>query len=162
MYRWILFLHILSAFIFMIAHGASANITFKLRQQTSREGIAALLDLSSAHIPPMYVALLTMLLTGIVLGFLGRWWRQGWIWASLGLLVAEFFAMWYMASVPLSQVRKAVGLPYFENMKPQPAVAPAPADEIAARVAALKPLPVAFVGFGGLGLIVWLMMFKPF
>jgi hypothetical protein len=47
-------------------------------------------------------------------------------------------------------------------MKSQPAVPPASPEEIAARAAAINPIPAAIVGFGGLALIVWLMMFKPF
>lgn len=161
MYRWIIFLHVLGAFAFVMAHGASANIAFKLRRETSRERIAALLDLSTAYFGGMYVALLVMLLTGIALGFVGNWWGQGWIWLALALLLAKLFAMFTMAARSFTQLRQAAGLPYFDG-KPHPAAQPAGPEEIAARATAINPIPIAVVGFGGLALIVWLMMFKPF
>ena len=162
MYRWIVFLHVLGAFAFMMAHGASANVAFKLRRKTSRERIAALLDLSTAYLSGMYLALLVILLAGIGLGFLGKWWGQGWIWLGLVLGFAKLFAMSVMPARAFTQLRKVAGLPYFEGMKSQPAVPPASPEEIAARAAAINPMPAAIVGFGGLALIVWLMMFKPF
>jgi hypothetical protein len=162
MYRWIIFLHVLGAFAFVMAHGASANVAFKLRRETSRERIAALLDLSTAYFSRMYLALFVILLTGIGLGFSGNWWGQGWIWLVLALLFAKFFSMSVIAARPFTQVRKVAGLPYFEGMRSQPAVPPASPEEITVSAAAINPIPTAVVGFGGLALIVWLMMFKPF
>ena len=162
MYRWIVFLHVLGAFAFVMAHGASANVAFKLRRETSRERIAALLDLSTAYFSRMYLALLVIALTGIGLGFLGNWWGQGWIWLVLVLLFSKLFSMSVMGARSFTQLRKVAGLPYFEGMKSQPAVPPASPEEIAARAAAINPIPTAVVGFGGLALVVWLMMFKPF
>jgi hypothetical protein len=60
-----------------------------------------------------------------------------------------------------TQLRKAAGLPYFDG-KPHPALPPADPEQIAARAAAVNPIPIAIVGFGGLVLMLWLMMFKPF
>lgn len=54
------------------------------------------------------------------------------------------------------------GLPYFEGTKPHPAGPPAGEEEIAARAAAINPILITVVGFGGLALIIWLMMFKLF
>jgi small-conductance mechanosensitive channel len=162
MYRWIIFLHVLGAFAFVMAHGASANVAFKLRRETSRERIAALLDLSTAYFSRMYLALFVIALTGIGLGFSGNWWGQGWIWLVLVLLFAKFFSISGMAARSFTQVRKVAGLPYFEGMKSQPAIPPASPEEITVRAAAINPIPTAVVGFGGLALIVWLMMFKPF
>ena len=110
----------------------------------------------------MYLARLVMLLTGIALGFLGKWWGKGWIWLVLVLLFIEFFVMSSMATRRFTQLRKAVGLPYFEGTKLQPAVSPTSSDEITALIAAFKPIPIAVVGFGGLMLIMWLILFKPF
>ena len=77
MYRWIVLLHVLGAFTFMTAHGASAGVVFKLRRGTSRERIAALLELSSASLRVTYLALLVMLLAGVAVGFWGSWWGRG-------------------------------------------------------------------------------------
>ncbi len=162
MYLWIVFLHVLSAFAFVMAHGASANAAFKLRHETSRDRIAAILDLSSAYLNIMYLTLLVMLLSGIIVGFLGKWWGQGWIWLALGLLVIEFLAMWIVATRPFVQLRKAAGLPYFEGTKSHPAGPPAGEEVMTAARAAINPVLITVVGFGGLAIIVWLMLFKPF
>ncbi len=162
MYHWLVFFHVLSAFTFMMAHGVSANVAFKLRGETNRERIAALLDVSLAYQGFMYFSLLIMLLTGIWLGFLGEWWGYGWIWVSLALFVLEFLAMWAMGTIPFGRVRRAAGLPYFEGGKMREARPPADPEEIAAQAAAIKPLPIALVGYGGLVVILWLMVLKPF
>lgn len=162
MYRWIVFLHVLGAFTFVMAHGASATVVFKLRRETSRERIAALLDLSSASLRVMYLALLVMLLAGLAVGFWGSWWGQGWIWLTLGLLLAETAAMWAMATRPFSRLRQALGPPRLSGGEPQPAVPPASAELVIACSAAIHPLAITVVGFGGLALMVWLMRFKPF
>jgi len=161
-YRWIVFLHVLGAFTFVMAHGASASATFKLRRETSRERSAALLDLSSASLRVMYLALLVMLLAALALGFLGSWWGRGWIWLALGLLVAESAAMWAMATRPFSRLRQALGPPRLSGGEPQPAVPPASPELVIACSAAIHPLAITVVGFGGLALIVWLMQSKPF
>jgi len=161
-YRWIVFLHVLGAFTFVIVHSASVGVVFNLRRETSRERIAALLDLSSASLRVMYLALLVMLLAGLALGFLGSWWGQGWIWLALGLLVAESAAMWAMATRPFSRLRQALGPPHLSGGELQPAVPPASAELVIACSAAIHPLAIAVVGFGGLALIVWLMQSKPF
>lgn len=110
MYRWIVFLHVLGAFAFVMAHGASANVAFKLRRETSRERIAALLDLSTAYFSRMYLALLVIALTGIGLGFSGNWWGQGWIWLVLVLIFAKFFSMSGLAARSFHATPQSRGL----------------------------------------------------
>jgi hypothetical protein len=162
MYSWMVFLHVLSAFAFVMAHGISVGVLFKVKQETNAERIAALVELSVSYFGGMYISLLVMLVTGIALGFMGGLWGQGWLWTSLVLLIIEMGAMPAMATRPFTELRKALGLPYFERMKPQPALPRASAEEITKRLAVINPIPVAVIGFGGLAIIIWLMMFKPF
>jgi hypothetical protein len=161
MYLWLVFLHVLAGFAYMMAHGAAANVAFRLRRETSRERAAALLDLSAQAFTLMYGALLVTLLAGIALGFLGHWWGKIWIWLVLLLTVGKLAAMFVMGASRFTQLRKLVGLPYFDG-KQRPAQPPAGADEIAARLAAVNPLPLAIIGFGGLAVMLWLMILKPF
>ena len=98
MYHWIVFLHVLAAFAYLMAHGAAANVAFKLRGETSRERIAALLDLSAMAFNLMYLTLLVILVAGIALGFMGDWWGQGWIWLVLVLIIGKLFAMFMMGA----------------------------------------------------------------
>jgi hypothetical protein len=162
MYRYIVFLHILGAFGFMLAHGASAIMAFKIRQEKNIERIRALLDLSGTSAIVMYLSLLILLIAGVVLGFMGRWWNRGWIWTSIGLFLVIGILMGILGQRYYHGLRKLVGLPYFEGSKEHPAIEPASQGEIEAKISEGRPVLLSVIGFGGIAIIVWLMMFKPF
>jgi hypothetical protein len=46
-YNWIVFVHILGAFTFVLAHGVSAGVSLKLREERAIPRVQALLDLSN-------------------------------------------------------------------------------------------------------------------
>jgi hypothetical protein len=161
-YDWLLFLHVLGTFGFLLAHGASATVAFQLRRERNRERICALLDLSSSSYGVMYSSLGLLLVSGIITGFLGRWWRYIWIWAALGLLIAIVLLMYALASDYYNKVRKAAGMPYFEGRKERPGIEPATPAEIDALLTSRRPVELMAIGGGGLALILWLMIFKPF
>lgn len=161
MYPWIVFLHVASAFTFLLTHGASAAVAFRLRQEKSPERIRALLELSTATVKVMYLSLLLLLLSGIVAAFLGRWWSRGWIWASLGILIAITVAMTLISARAYYPLKAALGLPDpWGNAELPPE--PASEDEIAAILAAGRPELLTLIGLGGWIVVLWLMMFKPF
>jgi hypothetical protein len=60
----------------------------------------------------------------------------------------------------LNEVRQGVGLPSAYGEPPRPE--PFSAEELDTRLKRLQPMRLALAGFGGLALIAWLMMFKPF
>lgn len=161
LYQWVVFLHVLGVVLFVLAHGVSAIVIFRLKQGTSRERIAALAELSGASIGLMSVGLLLMALTGIWAAFIGQLWGQRWIWASVVVFIFVTGAMTPMAANKLTAVRKAAGVGYMQGSKRMPAEKPASDAEIRAAVEALKPWPIAIVGYGGLAALIWLMMFKP-
>lgn len=162
MYPWLVFLHVLGIFGFLMAHGVSASAAFALRRERNLERIRALLDLSSSSLGVLHGSIMLLLITGIVVGFMGRWWGRGWIWVSLGLLIAIYTYMGIAASGYYSQVRKAVGLAYMQGFKPHPAGEPASVEEIDALLTRSQPVLLAVIGLVGLAMIAWLMMFKPF
>jgi hypothetical protein len=162
MYAWMLYLHIAGTFGFLLAHGASASVSYALRRERSPERIRTLLELSAGTYRVMYPALLLLLISGIVAGFQGRWWRYGWIWTSLALLIAIVVAMSVLGSRFYGQARKAAGMPYYEKGKTQPPVEPLSQAEIEAILEQANPHLLTLIGFGGILLIAWLMMFKPF
>ncbi|MEP7358314.1 MAG: hypothetical protein ABI847_13795, partial [Anaerolineales bacterium] len=86
MYNWVVYLHLLGIFGFLLAHGASASAAFALKRERSLEKVRALLELSSASIGLTYISLLVLLAAGIIAAFMGHWWGHGWIWVSLALL----------------------------------------------------------------------------
>ena len=162
MYQWFVLLHVLSVFGFLMAHGISVGVAFALRRERNLERIQALLNLSGNTMGVLHGSILILLVSGTVSGFIGQWWRQGWIWLSLGLLLAIYIYMGVAAAGYYSRVRKAVGVSYMEGYKAKPPVEPANEVSIDALLRQSRPLVLAVVGFGGLAVIAWLMEFKPF
>lgn len=162
MYPWLVYLHVIAVFGFLMAHGVSAAVALTLRRERDPRRLSALLALSGSAVGLMDGSILLLLITGIINGFIGHWWGRGWIWASLVLLLAIAIYMSITATRYYHLVRKAIGEPYMLNYKPQPAAAPASSAEL--DVLLNNPLPVilAAIGFAGLAVITWLMLFKPF
>ncbi len=162
MYNWIVWLHVACVFVFLLAHGVAMGVSFQVRNERQVERLRGLLDLSTSVYRAVYVTLILILLTGILLGFMGGWWRQGWIWASLALLVIEVGAMTGLARRDYLPLRKALGLHYFEGNRLMPAGTPAPDAEALALAGRTQPGLLAGIGGVGLLLILWLMILKPF
>lgn len=162
MHAWIVFLHILAVFGFLIAHGVSVSVAFTLLHERNLERIKTLLELSGNSYRIMYPSLIGLFLTGLLAGFTGKWWWDGWIWVSIVLLIAIVAAMSAMGGAIYGGARKAAGLPYAERGKPMPPVPPAPREELDAILSKGKPVLLTVIGYGGVTLLAWLMMFKPF
>jgi uncharacterized membrane protein len=155
MYPWVVFLHVAGAFGFLLAHGASVAAMLKLRTERKRERIRALIDLSAASMTAFYASIVVLLGAGIMAGFIGNWWRMLWIWISLGLFLVVAAAMYPLGSGYFRRIRIAVGT--------RPSGAPMASDEeIDELLGSSRPLLVALVGFGGILIILWLMIVKPF
>lgn len=162
MYGYMIYLHVASVFVFLLAHGASANVAFQLKRERNPDRIRALLDVSVWSYAGMSVGLVLLLLSGIIAGFIGNYWGRGWIWVSIGLLIAIFVLMALLGSAYYGRVRTAVGLqPYRRTDQVQ--LGPVQSEaEIAALMNTNRPVILTIIGVGGLLVILWLMMFKPF
>lgn len=159
-YPWLVFLHILGVFGFLIAHGVSASVFFALQRERNIDHICLLLKLSSSSAGVMGGSLLLLLLSGVVSGFIGHWWVKGWIWLSLALLIAIFAAMSLLGTRILNEVRMGIGLPSAYGQPPRPE--PLSAEELNALLNQIHPFRLSTIGFGGFAVIAWLMFFKPF
>jgi hypothetical protein len=162
MYPILVFLHVVGVFGFLMAHGVSAGVSFRLRSERSPEKVRVLLELSAASYPVMYGSLMLLFVLGIVLGFMGSWWGRAWIWVSLVGLIALVILMSHFGARIYGGARKLSGLPYMERGKPQPPIEPASAAEVEAALAQGNPMLLTIIGFGGIVVIAALMMFKPF
>ena len=159
LYPWVVFLHVVGAFGFVMGHGASAVAAFSLRSERDPQRVAALLDQSSRSLSVTYGALLLLIVAGVTAGFVGSWWGAGWIWLAIGILVAVLGAMYAFATPYYRKMRQAVQPPgSADGMVAEPM----PATELAALLVAPQPLMLGLIGGGGLAAIVWLMLFKPF
>src|SRR5262249_57179575 len=80
LYQWIVYVHILAVFAFLLAHGTATAITFKLRGERKIERIRALLDLSESMAILGTVTWLVLIAAGIILCGLGDRWgpRVSW------------------------------------------------------------------------------------
>ena len=160
MYPWIVLLHVAGAFLFVISHGVSAWMAMLIRGQRDRTRVRAMLELSSMSILGAYLGLLLMLIGGIWAGIYGGHFGRGWIWAAIGLLVAVIVVMYAVATPYFVRLRGAVGAPT-RGVEADPAHALSDED-LAALTARAPVIPIIAVGFGGLLLILWLMVVKPF
>src|ERR1700693_3134549 len=97
MYRWWVFVHLVGVFGFLVAHGVSVSVTFRLRKERDPRRAGELQELSGSSIRAFYASMGVLLVGGVVAGFLGHLWSQGWIWAALGVLVLTSLAMVFMA-----------------------------------------------------------------
>jgi hypothetical protein len=175
MYRAWVYLHIAGVFGLLLAHGVSAFVAFRLRTERDVERIRALVELSSSTLGLFYLSLLALLTGGVVAGFVGHWWGEGWIWTAIGVLLAVMIAMYGIATPWLGRVRLSVGVQRYDPAKLKPRQRakleakgllgtgePGTPEEIAAAVTSSRPFVLLAVGGGGLLIILWLMLFKPF
>jgi len=160
--RWLIFLHILSALTFFMAHGTSAAMAFKVRRETDFARIRAMLDLSLSTMIIMAISFLIMGLTGIILPFLIHIWNKGYIWASIVLMLFVFVYMVIFNETSYKKLRRLVGLPYRVKSKELPAEAPASPDEVAALLNKTSITGLVVVGYVIPAIVLWLMVFKPF
>jgi hypothetical protein len=158
MYPWLKFLHVLAIFGFLMAHGVTVSVYFTLRRERNVDRIRMLLQMSSSALVIMDLALLLLLATGIIAGFMGRWWNHAWL--SLGLLIALLVAMEMMGVRTINAIRLGVGLASSRGQKPLPELMSA--EELDTLLGRSQPFQLTVIGFGGLAVIAWLMIFKPF
>ena len=164
MYQWVVFAHVLGVFGFLLAHGTAAAVSFKLRGEREIARVRALLDLSRAVTAIASVSLLVLLAAGIIAGFMGDWWGRVWIWTSLILFVAIGIAMMAIGSRPLNHIRELLQ-PSASSRAKIAIQAPSdatPDQQLAVGLAQVHPWLLTAVGGGGLAVLLWLMMFKPF
>lgn len=164
MYPWMVFLHVLAVFAFLLTHGVSTIVIFRLRGRPDPAQARAWMELyvNDGVFAVLYGSLLALLLTGIIAAFMGKWWGDGWVWLSLALLIAIIAGMWLVGTRRMVQIRRALGMPTFDGRRQVAAVPAASPEEIEALLAAAPAVPVALIGYGGIALILWLMIFKPF
>ena len=162
MVRWLVFIHILSALTFFLAHGTSAAMAFQLRKEKDIERIKAMLDLSATTIILMFISFLVLGISGLILPFLFHFWNTGWVWLSIVLMLFVFFWMVFMNEREYKKLRRLVGLPYMVGGKHLPAEPPASQEEIQAHLRSINVIQLVVIGFVIPAFVAWMMTFKPF
>ncbi len=155
MYRWVVYLHIVGVFGFLTAHGVSVAVAFRLRKERDPARILVLHELSGSSMRWFYISIALLLGAGVLAGFMGGWWDQGWIWTALAVLVATGVAMGLVAS----PYYKRIGFVARALASGSTAVSE---EQFTAILTSRRPYVLAGIGFGATLFILWLMMFKPF
>lgn len=146
LYVWLKFLHLAGLGFFLFGHGISGGASLALRNRPSGEVSRALLQLSIWSLRIAYPGLALLIVTGVWMGFAGRWWGRGWIWASIVIFVIVFGVMSYL-SLAYHQSRGAAN----------------EADSVLAeRLSKTRPALAAWIGTLGIFALLFLMVFKPF
>jgi uncharacterized membrane protein len=159
---WIVFLHVVGAFVFAAGHGVSMLVAFRLRRETDRARMAALLDVSAASLNVAGIGLLVLLVAGIVAGIVAGSFGRGWIWVSLVLFIVIGGLMTPVGGIYFNEVRLAIGLRTRNMKQTDPLPMALPDGELATLLATRRPEALLAIGGGGFVVIVWLMMFRPF
>ena len=160
--RWLIFIHILSALTFYMAHGTSVAMAFKLRKETDFARIRAILDLSDYTLEIMVISFFSMGLTGLALPFFVHAWNKGWVWLSIILMLFVFIWMVWMNERAYKILRKLVGLPYRQGSKEYPAETPSNPEQVVEILKKSSVTSLIVVGYGIPAMVLWLMVFKPF
>jgi uncharacterized membrane protein len=159
---WIVFLHVLGAFMFVAGHGVSMFVVFQVRRETDRAKLTALLDLSGWSLGVAGIGLLILFVSGIVAGIVLGSWGQTWLWVALVLFIVIGIVMTPVGGTYLRNLRLAVGQRP-RNAKPGDAdPVPVSDAELARLRAGNRPELLLLLGAGGFVVILWLMMFRPF
>jgi plastocyanin/uncharacterized membrane protein len=153
-HRWWVFLHIAGAFGFLMAHGVSAYVTLRLPKEREPARVSQLLELSASSVGFMWNSIGVLLVGGIAAGFTGHFWGQGWIWAAIVVLVAVMVAMYAMGTTWAKRLRTISGA----MAEGTEAVSD---EQFEGILRSKRPYTIAAIGFVGLLVILWLMIFKP-
>jgi len=162
-YQIILYLHVAGALGFFLFHGATASATFGLKREKGRESVAILLKMRELGGVGGSLSLMVMLISGIVLGFMGRWWGDIWLWASIAIFLVIGLVMGGSGRNYFDRVSYAVNPAKYKAPKDKKDDPEPPTEEdLAMEQAKGRPVMLTVTGIVSLVLMLWLMMFKPF
>jgi hypothetical protein len=159
---WIVFLHVVSVFLFAAGHGVSLLAVFRIRAERDPAKLLAYLDLSKASLGLAFGGLLGILVFGILAGIVAGDFGRLWLWASIIVFVLIGGAMTPLGAIPLNRIRYALGQDVARADRGTPPAVALPIEQVIPKLEALRPELLGAVGGGGFVVILYLMMFKPF
>jgi plastocyanin len=154
MYEWWVLLHLAGVFVFLLAHGVSVGVLFRLRRERDPAKVSTLLELSGTSTKGFYVGLVMLLVGGFAAVATGHLWGKPWIWLSLAVLVLTTVAMTAMAK----PYYRRVGFVARALVGGTEAVTAEQFDEV---LKDSRSNSVAGIGLVALALILYMMVMKP-
>jgi len=153
MYVWLVTLHVLGVVLFLVTHGVSMWTAFRVRRETNREVLAALLGMSARSSQVMYLGLILLGVGGLGAAASVGWLTSGWVVASYAVFLAVLLAMFMIASPYYFRLRDGL-----EGTEKAPRLDD---EELRAHLQTRRPEVLALIGGSGLVVLVWLMAVKP-
>ena len=159
MYNWLVFLHVLFALLFMLAHGPHVIAMLNFRGEPDPERSLSFFNIvpNIKYVRYLYAAMGGF---GFAAAFIAGWLNKGWIWTSAAVFLmvtyvmykygAGYYGIIFDASNRLIEAKKTN-----ENL-------PAAQKEYDEARNAPHAMIVSVVGIVGLAVILWLMRFNPF
>ncbi len=149
--NWYLFwrlVHFSGIVVFVAGHGVSASVTRSLPRERDPVRLETLLRLSRSTIVWSNAGLVVLVVGGV-----GNWIHvgyspNGWLWTAVAVLTL------------LAALGLGVASPYFRRIR----AALSAGDESGLHTALASPLPwmLFWVETAGVGVILWLMVYKPY
>jgi ABC-type nickel/cobalt efflux system permease component RcnA len=165
LYTWMVWLHIFSALVYFSCHGVSMAAAYLIKKESNEEKLKPLLGLHTVIFIPMGYAALGLIGTALTMAALVNLWGKGWWLTSTSIFILiTFWMVWYGRKY-YSPIRKALGLEHMDGfMTHRPAETPNKVDlnEIQKLIAMTSPHLLMTVGVIAIGVLLWLMRFKPF
>jgi 4-hydroxybenzoate polyprenyltransferase len=143
MYQWIVFVHVASVLGLLIVH--PVTVAFHLKEERVDVRIRELLEVTESASALRWIFFALIIVSGALLGFLGSWWGSAWIWVALVVFVAIGVVMNRYGGRTIDRIAETTDDAEMERL-----------------LAAFDPWILAVTGIGGLLLILYLMLFKPF
>jgi 4-hydroxybenzoate polyprenyltransferase len=142
MYQWIVFIHIASVLGLLLVH--PVTVAFHLKEERDDVRIRELLEVTEAASTLRWIFFGLVIVSGIVLGFLGSWWSSAWIWAALAIFVLIGVVMNLYGGRTIDRIADTRDNAEMERL-----------------LSRFRPWILAVTGTGGLLVILYLMLFKP-
>jgi len=155
MYQWLVFVHLVGLVLFLLMHGVSMWAAFGVRSDPRPETARVLLGLSMRANQAMYLGLLLLIVGGLGAAWNANQLTAGWIVASYVVLIVVIAGMYALGASFYYPLREAL-------LPKDGGPSTIDAAELAQRVANRRPEGLAVVGLGGLLILTWLMVLKPF
>jgi len=156
MYEILRFIHVLSAMGYFLFHGAVASVTYAIRREPGPKRIEALSAVMVFAYAGAPIAGGVLVLTGIILGIMGHWWGDRWIWASIAVLLVIGILMNRLGKPYMTEGFSRASTP---NAQSQPQARRGMSRGL--RAFLFHPMFFTALGLIGLSIVMWLMMFKP-
>lgn len=158
MYVWVVYLHVAVIFVFLIQHAAEIIVTFKLREKNEPQDVFGTYTfLPENNSRNLRITYSLIILSGAAAGFMSAWWRQGWMWTALGVMLLLWVVMHRLGGGYLTAVDAITEQALRDRDDPSAL------DTFRRDLKARREPEIMTVlsVLGGL-VILWLMMFKPF